>query len=72
MTPNMNEFLTTVVLVSFVVTVVLAIGSYLAYKVRERRRAPSPASPQQGPVFFERFVPPDAKTDHARDDAPLP
>ena len=54
-----NTLLSTIVLVAFIVTVVLAIGSYLAYKARERRR---PRSQQaQGaagePIFFERFFP---------------
>lgn len=54
-----NTLLSTVILVAFIVTVVLAIGSYLAYKYREQRR------PRAGradgvpgePVFFERFFP---------------
>ena len=53
-----NTLLSTIVLVAFIVTVVLAIGSYLAYKARERRR---PRSQQPGlggePIFFERFFP---------------
>ena len=56
MTPDVNEFLTTIVLVSFLVTIVLAVGSYVAYKLRERRRPPA-MKPTTGPMFFERFVP---------------
>lgn len=50
-----NALLSTIVLVSFLVTIVLAIGSYLAYKVRERRRPPS-RSPlaADGFEYFER------------------
>ncbi len=58
MSPSLNEFLTTVVLVSFVVTVVLAVCSYGAYKLRERRRGPAAGAPESGPVFFTRYVPP--------------
>ena len=35
---DINTLLSTVVLVSFIVTVVLAVGSYLAFKGREYRR----------------------------------
>ena len=35
---SVNTLLSTVILVSFIVTIVLAIGSYMAYKLRERRR----------------------------------
>lgn len=51
-----NALLSTIILVAFIVTVVLAIGSYAAYKVREHRR-PRPAAPTSGPepVFFERI-----------------
>ena len=51
-----NALLSTIILVAFIVTVVLAIGSYAAYKVREHRR-PRPAAPASGPepVFFERI-----------------
>lgn len=55
---SVNALLSTVVLVSFIVTVVLAVGSYLAYKMRERGRAPSNRSELEGePVFFERVYP---------------
>jgi heme/copper-type cytochrome/quinol oxidase subunit 2 len=53
-----NALLSTVILVSFIVTIVLAVGSYMAYKYRERRQ-PKAALSQSGddPVFFERFFP---------------
>jgi heme/copper-type cytochrome/quinol oxidase subunit 2 len=55
---NINALISTVILVSFIVTVVLAVGSYMAYKVRERRRPRSVrAETGDGPVFFERFFP---------------
>lgn len=55
---SINVLLSTIILVSFVVTLILAVGSYMAYKVRERRR-PAMIRPGEGdePVFFERFFP---------------
>jgi hypothetical protein len=53
---DINMLLSTVVLVSFIVTVVLAVGSYLAFKGRERRRPdPKLASRNGEPLFFERI-----------------
>ena len=55
---SVNALLSTIVLVSFIVTVVLAVGSYLAYKMRERSRAPAGHIDADGePVFFERVYP---------------
>ena len=55
---SVNALLSTVVLVSFIVTVVLAIGSYMAYKMRERGRAPSNRAEIEGePVYFDRVYP---------------
>lgn len=55
---SVNVLLSTIILISFIVTLILAVGSYMAYKVRDRRR---PATVSQGdgdgPVFFERFFP---------------
>lgn len=55
---SINVLLSTIILVTFIVTLILAVGSYLAYKVRERRR-PAMIRPGEGdePVFFERFFP---------------
>lgn len=55
---SVNALLSTIVLVAFIVTVVLAVGSYMAYKIRERKRAPSILTSVDGePVFFERVYP---------------
>ena len=55
---NVNALLSTVILVSFIVTVVLAVGSYMAYKLRERNRGPRSRVEVEGePVFFERVYP---------------
>ncbi len=53
-----NALLSTVILVSFIVTIVLAVGSYMAYKYRERRQ-PKTLTEESGdqPIFFERFFP---------------
>jgi len=55
---SVNALLSTVILVAFIVTVVLAVGSYMAYKLRERSRGPrSQATVEGEPVFFERVYP---------------
>lgn len=55
---NVNVLLSTIILVSFIVTIILAIGSYMAYKVRERRRPQLASADGSGaPVYFERFFP---------------
>ena len=63
---DINMLLSTVVLVSFIVTIVLAVGSYLAFKGRERRR-PEPELRRRGgePVFFERIYLQPKKADAA-------
>lgn len=54
---TINVLLSTIILVSFIATIILAVGSYMAYKVRERRR-PEPVGGASGdPMFFERFFP---------------
>jgi hypothetical protein len=55
---SINVLLSTIILVSFIVTLILAIGSYMAYKIRDRRR-PAALRPCDAdePVFFERFFP---------------
>lgn len=55
---SINALLSTVILVSFIVTLVLAAGSYFAYKMRDRGRAPvSRGEDADEPVFFERVYP---------------
>lgn len=39
---SFTAFVATVIIVLFLVTILMAMGSYLAYKLRERRR-PAPA-----------------------------
>ena len=60
---KLDSLLSTVILVSFLVTIIMAIGSYAAYKLRETRR------PRADEViagadssFFERIDASDAPT----------
>jgi heme/copper-type cytochrome/quinol oxidase subunit 2 len=55
---SLNVLLAVIILASFVVTVVLAVGSYAAYKLRERRRPRPALQPDDVPIYFERYVPP--------------
>ena len=54
---SINQLLSTVILVAFIVTLVLAVGSYMAYKARETRRPRSARNDDGAPVFFERVYP---------------
>jgi hypothetical protein len=53
---SINLLLSTIILVSFLVTIVMAVGSYVAYKLREARRPriAVPAIPGES-AFFERI-----------------
>jgi hypothetical protein len=51
---DLGTLLSTILLVSFIVTIILAIGSYMAYKFRERRRPRESTRPEGTPVYFER------------------
>ena len=54
---HIDTLLSTIILVSFLVTVVMAIGSYAAYKLREARRPWSaPASTSDASPYFERIT----------------
>lgn len=65
---SINALLSTVILVSFIVTLVLAAGSYFAYKMRDRGRAPTLHGEAAGePVFFERVYPAGHSSPPARD-----
>lgn len=54
---SVNILLSTIILVSFLVTIVMAIGSYVAYKLREARRPrlELPAADGESP-YFERLL----------------
>ena len=54
---RIDGLLSTIILVSFLVTIVMAVGSYAAYKLREARRpraAPAPVS--DASPYFERIT----------------
>ncbi len=54
------NILATIIFVSIVVTLILAVASYFAYKVREARRPKSAAELRQEgkmKVFFEQYDP---------------
>lgn len=52
---SLDILLSTILLVSFLVTIVFAIGSYIAYKLREGRR-PVLEEPSGASRFFERVT----------------
>jgi len=54
---RIDGLLSTIILVSFLVTIVMAVGSYAAYKLRETRqpRAELPPSSEASP-YFERIT----------------
>ena len=58
---TINLLLSTIILVSFLVTVLMAVGSYVAYKLREGRRPRVDfVRPTGELVFFERVSADDA------------
>ena len=61
---DLGALLSTVVLVSFIVTIILAVGSYMAYKFRERRRPRDTPRGGDAPQYFERFHLPPSATSH--------
>ena len=55
---RIDTLLSTIILVSFLVTIVMAIGSYAAYKLRESRRPHTAvAVARDDDFFFERILP---------------
>jgi heme/copper-type cytochrome/quinol oxidase subunit 2 len=53
---QLDALLSTIILVTFVVTVIMAVGSYVAYKLREGRRPDTHAPRVAGESpFFERL-----------------
>ena len=68
---KLDALLSTVILVSFLVTIIMAIGSYAAYKLRETRRPRADdAMPEGDTPFFERIVADDAEDSVRRADPP--
>jgi hypothetical protein len=53
---TVEALLSTIILVAFLVTILMAIGSYAAYKLRESRRPRIDVEAADGEsVFFERI-----------------
>jgi hypothetical protein len=54
---RIDALLSTIILVSFLVTILMAVGSYLAYKLRESRRPRHEPSGTHGDSpYFERIL----------------
>lgn len=54
---RIDTLLSTIILVSFLVTILMAVGSYAAYKLREARRPRTdPPALSQESTYFERVV----------------
>jgi heme/copper-type cytochrome/quinol oxidase subunit 2 len=55
---KIDALLSTIILVTFLVTILMAIASYAAYKLRESRRPRAAPAPVDGdaPYFFERVL----------------
>lgn len=51
---DIGTLLSTILLVSFIVTIILAVGSYMAYKFRERRRPREAVRDHGTSVYFDR------------------
>jgi hypothetical protein len=52
---KLDSLLSTIILVSFLVTIIMAVGSYVAYKLREGRRPQLDETRADGEsAFFER------------------
>lgn len=55
-----DALLSTIILVSFLVTIIIAIGSYIAYKLRDARRPGFDSRPHVDDApFFQRVRPED-------------
>ncbi|MDM7916473.1 MAG: hypothetical protein ACE15D_01010 [Candidatus Eisenbacteria bacterium] len=69
---NAMGFFSMAILVATIASIVLAVGSYAAYKLRDRRR-PNRNFPKQelnGIVFFRRYVPDRRQAATGTDGAP--
>ena len=57
---SLDSLLSTILLVTFLVTIIMAVGSYVAYKLREGRHpAVDRGRPDGESAFFERVRPED-------------
>jgi len=59
---KIDSLLSTIILVTFLITVIMAVGSYIAYKLREGRRPQTDVQEIAGEsAFFERVNADDIK-----------
>jgi hypothetical protein len=68
---SFDTLLSTIILVAFLVTIIIAIGSYAAYKLRENRRPRAELWTSEGEsAYFERITAdePASKWDRGPDD----
>ena len=69
---KLDSLLSTIILVTFLVTIIMAVGSYVAYKLREGRAPRIDRAPPVGEsAFFERVRAEDvarAASEQTRDD----
>jgi hypothetical protein len=64
---TVGTILALVILISFLVTLILAIGSYVVYKIREARRPRQIFQAESEFLFFDRYVhTPEAQASRAR------
>ncbi len=65
---DLIPYLSAVILVSTLATVLLAVLSYAAFKLRDKRKPKQNAGEQ--PVFFHRYYPPDQSDADSDPDEP--
>ena len=53
---SLDRLVSTIILVSFLITIVLAVGSYAAYKLRERRRPRAADADRTGAPVLRRVT----------------
>ena len=64
---DLVPYLSAVILVATIATILLAIGSYAAFKLRDKRR---PRGQTERPVFFRRYRIEDDEATAARRERP--
>lgn len=55
---DLVPYLSAVILIATIATILLAVLSYAAFKLRDKRR---PRASREAPVFFRRYRPPAAR-----------
>lgn len=60
---DLVPYLSAVILVATIATILLAIGSYAAFKLRDKRKPKAQQGP--APVFFHRYRPEDPDAEPA-------